>query len=130
MEKTNNRIFLWDVINSTMLYIDKKRPSQLLPFRGNFPILNPAQMDLFRIACENKTYMDEIPDWAQQAIIKAQRIATIENGFKEHLLKNGILPEYMKMSGKDKAEEIKRFFNTTILDIEDLEIKDSSYGQL
>lgn len=130
MEKTNNRIFLWDVINSTMLYIDKKRPSQLLPFRGNFPILNPAQMDLFRIACENKTYMDEIPDWAQQAIIKAQRIATIENGFKEHLLKNGILPEYMKMNGKDKAEEIKRFFNTTILDIEDLEIKDSSYGQL
>lgn len=125
-----NRIFLWDVINSTMLYIDQKRPSKLLPFRGNFPILNPAQMDLFRAACENKTYMDEIPDWAQQAIIKAQRIADIENGFKKYLLKNGILPEYMKMNGKDKAEEIKRFFNTTILDIEDLEIKDSSYGQL
>ena len=129
MEKTN-RILLWDVINSTMLYINQKRPSQLLPFKGNFPILNPAQMDLFRIACENKTYMDEIPDWAQQAIIKAQRIADSENGFKEYLLSNGILPEYMKMDGKKKAEEIKRFFNTTCLDIEDLIIGEDNYGKL
>ena len=129
MEK-ENRIFLWDVINSTMLYIDQRRPSQLLPFKGNFPILNPAQMDLFRAACENKTYMDEIPDWAQQAIIKAQRIADVENGFKEYLNSRGILAKYMRWGGEKKAEEIKRFFNTTCLDIDDLIIKDSVYGQL
>lgn len=128
--ENNNRIFLWDVINSTMLYIDQERPSKLLPFKGKFPILNPAQMDLFRIACENKTYMDEIPNWAQQAIIKAQRIADIDRGFQEYLTSNGIQAKYMKMSGKDKAEEIKRFFDTTCLDVTDLIIDDGYYGKI
>ena len=91
--ENNNRILLWDVINSTMLYIDQKHPSQLLPFKGKFPILNPSQMDLFRDACAGKTYMDEMPNWAQQAIIKAQRIATIERSFQEYLIGRGILPK-------------------------------------
>lgn len=128
--ENNNRISLWDVINSTMLYIDQKHPSQLLPFKGKFPILNPSQMDLFRDACAGKTYMDEIPNWAQQAIIKAQRIATIERSFQEYLIGRGILPKYMKMDGKKKAEEIKRFFNTTCLDAEDLIIDDGYYGKI
>lgn len=125
-----NRILLLDVISETMAYIDKKHPSTLLPFRGNFPILNPAQMDLLNIECEGKTYMDEIADWAQKALIKAQRIVDIEKGFREYLNNNGLATEYCKMSGSKKAEEIKRFFNSTSLNLEDLIIKDSVYGQL
>lgn len=128
--ENNNRIFLLDVISETMAYIDKKRPSNLLPFKGNFPILNPAQMDLLNIECEGKTYMDEIADWAQKALIKAQRIADIEAGFREYLANNGIQVEYSKMNGVQKAEEIKRFFNSTSLNLEDLIIKDSEYGKL
>lgn len=125
-----NRILLFDVQNSTMRIIKAKRPSQLLPFKGNFPIVNPGQEDLFDAGCEGKTYLDECEPWIQQAFIKAQRIADIEKGFFEYLKRNGLDKKYYRMNGKDKAAEIKRFFDSTILDVEDLVIKDSTYGQL
>lgn len=125
-----NRVLLFDVLNSTMNIIKAKRPSRFLPFRGNFPIINPGQEALFNAGCEGKTYLDECEPWIQQALIKAQRIADIENGFYSYLKSNNLDVSYHKMSGKEKADEIKRFFNTTILDVEDLIIKDSEYGQL
>lgn len=124
------RILLFDALNSTMKIIKAKRPSQLLPFKGNFPLINPGQEPLFNAGCEGKTYLDECEPWIQQALIKAQRIADIEKGFFEYLKRNNLDVSYYKMNGKEKAAEIKRFFNTTILDVTDLEIKDSSYGQL
>ena len=124
------RILLFDVLNSTMKIIKAKRPSQLLPFKGNFPLINPGQEPLFNAGCEGKTYLDECEPWIQQALIKAQRIADIEKGFFEYLKRNNLDVSYYKMNGKEKAAEIKRFFNTIILDVTDLEIKDSSYGQL
>lgn len=124
------RILLFDVLNSTMKIIKVKRPSRLLPFKGDFPLINPGQEPLFNAGCEGKTYLDECEPWIQQVLIKAQRIADIESGFFEYLKRNNLDVSYYKMNGKEKANEIKRFFNTTILDIEDLKIKDGTYGEL
>ena len=125
------RIILFNVINDTMSIIREKRPSKLLPFRGNFPLLSPGREILFNNAIEGKTYLDECPNWVQQILIKGQRIADIENGFYEFLKNNGIQVTYNSMTGAQKAEEIKRFFNSSILDKEDLVIKDQDdYGKL
>lgn len=125
-----NRVLLFDVLNSTMNVITAKQPGVFLPFKGEFPLLNPGQEQLFNIGCEGKTYADECDDWIQQILIKAQRIVDIDNAFFEFLKENGLDMVYAKMSRKDKISEIKRFLDSTILDPSDLIIKDGEYGKL
>lgn len=125
-----NRILLFDVLNSTMNVVREKQPGRFLPFKGDFPLLNPGKEQLFNIGCEGKMYLDECDDWIQQILIKAQRIVDIDEGFFEFLKENGLDKVYFKMSNKDKISEIKKFFNSTILDPSDLIIKDSEYGRL
>lgn len=124
------KVFLWDVLNSTMFVIHEKNPSKYLPFKGNLPLVNPGQEMLFRIGCENKTYLEECDDWIQQVFIKAQRIVDIERAFVEFLKDNNLHANYFKMSDEEKADVIQRFFDTGMFDEYDLVIRDSEYGNL
>ena len=128
--ENKNKILLFDVLNSTMTIIKAKHPSQLLPFKGKFPLVNPGQETMFDAGCDGKTYLEECPDWIQQILIKAQRIKDIEEGFFKYLKNNGLDKKYYNMSGKEKAFEIKRFFDSTSLDINDLIIDDGYYGKI
>ena len=125
-----NRILLFDVLNSTMNVIKEKHPGTFLPFKGDFPLLNPGKEQLFNIGCEGKMYLDECDDWIQQILIKAQRIVDIDTAFFEFLKEDGLDKTYAKLSKKDKISEIKRFLDSTILEPGDLIIKEGEYGKL
>jgi len=114
------KINLFDVLNNTMTYIRAKNPSNLLPFKGDLPIIKPWQEDLFREGTNGKHWLEECDDWIQRVLIKAQRIADIDNGFREYLYNNGIHHEYFKMNGEKKVVEIKRFLDSNSLTIDDL----------
>ena len=126
----NKRVFLWDVLNHDF-DLRAKQPGKYLPFIGDLPLIKTAaEEELFRVGCEGKTYLDECDNWIQQIIIKMQRIRAIDNGFRDFLEMNGILKKYVKMSSDEKVVEIQRFVDSTIIDKEDLIIKDSTYGKL
>ena len=114
------KINLFDVLNSTMTYVSAKKPSGLLPFRGQFPLLQPWQEDAFRKGTNGKHYLEECEPWIQSILIKAQHIADVERGFEKYLYENGINQEYMKMNGKAKAAEITRFLSANSLTVDDL----------
>ncbi|MBR6192062.1 MAG: hypothetical protein IKQ68_07905 [Prevotella sp.] len=128
MEK--KRVFLWDALSNNV-DLTAKQPGIYLPFVGDLPLIkNPGQENLFRMGCEGKTYLDECDNWIQQILIKAQRISAIDNGFRDFLIQKGILEKYVKMSSDEKVAEMQRFFDSTIIDKEDLIIKNSVYGKL
>lgn len=117
------KIILFDVLNATMSIIKEKHPSPLLPFRGALPLIEPWQEDLFREGTADKRYLEECEPWIQQALIKAQRIRDIEDGFREYLYINGLSQRYMEMDGKQKANEIARFLAANSLTTDALIIK-------
>ena len=117
------KIILFDVLNDTMSVIKEKTPSRLLPFKGDFPLVQPWQEELFRKGCSGKMYLEECEPWIQQALIKAQRIRDIEDGFREYLNNNGLTQRYMEMDGKQKANEIARFLAANSLTTDSLVIK-------
>lgn len=123
------RIVLFEVLNNTMNVVMSKKPSNILPFKGDLPLVEPWQEDLFREGTVGRTYLDECEPWIQIALISGQRIVDIENSFREYLNQNGIVAEYFSMDGKKKAAEILRFLNANSLTVDDLVIQTKSrYG--
>ena len=124
----NKRIILFDVLNDTMAIIKEKQPGNLIPFKGDLPLLEPWQEDLFRkgTSGEDKMYLQDCEPWIQDILIKAQRIRDIEDGFREYLITNGILESYFNMNIKKKADEISRFLSISSLDVSCLTIKKNS----
>lgn len=124
----NKRIILFDVLNDTMAIIKEKQPGNLIPFKGDLPLLEPWQEDLFRkgTSGEDKMYLQDCEPWIQDILIKAQRIRDIEDGFREYLITNSILESYFNMNIKKKAEEISRFLSISSLDVSCLTIKKNS----
>jgi hypothetical protein len=126
------KISLWDIMNKTQFIVQEKTPSRFLPFKGNFPLVTPGKQILFFNGTDGKKWLEECDDWIQQILLKANRIADIENSFINYLDNKKIkYGDYLRMSGKEKEKVIKDYFCTTIIDAEDLIIKDESdYGKL
>ena len=124
----DKKIILFDVLNDTMAIIKEKQPGNLIPFKGDLPLLEPWQEDLFHkgTSGEDKMYLQDCEPWIQDILIKAQRIRDIEDGFREYLTTNGILKSYFNMSAKKKAYEISRFLSISSLDVSCLTIKKNS----
>ena len=50
--------------------VGKKKPSKLIPFNGQFPLVESYRMDDFNEEIRNKQYLDDCSDWVQDAIVK------------------------------------------------------------
>ena len=121
----DKKIILFDVLNDTMSIISEKQPGNLIPFKGDFPLLEPWQENLFRkgTSGEDKMYLQYCEPWIQDILIKDQSIRDIVDDFREYITTNGILETYFKMSVKKKADEISRFLSISSLDVSCLTIK-------
>lgn len=108
--------------NKVLGIVSAKKPSELIPFKGKFPLLSPAlEQDYYDEVASTKT-IDQVPEWVQNIIYKALKIQAIENGFKEFLKYNGIWDKFLKMDSSEKATELVRFLNANSMTTEHLEI--------
>ena len=73
--------------------VGKKKPSKLIPFNGQFPLVESYRMDDFNEEIRNKQYLDDCSDWVQDAIVKGLHIVETENTFKKFLEDNNISVE-------------------------------------
>ena len=119
----DKKIILFDVLNDTMSIVMEEEPGRLIPFKGDFPLVEPWQEELFRKGTDGKMYLEECEPWIQDILIKAQRIHDIEDGFCEYLKSNNIFQIYNKMDAKRKVFEISRFLKASSLDVTSLTIK-------
>jgi hypothetical protein len=115
-----NRRIVFPIANDVMLYVSEKRPSIYVPFKGNFPLLKPYQEEEYGELIATKRYLDELPDWAQDIIGKAEKIKAIDDGFKEYLSSNRLLETFPKMPNSEKADWLVRFLNASCLTLDSL----------
>lgn len=104
------------------LYIFEKVPSEYIPFKGNLPVLDVCHKKEYMELVQNKIYVEECPDWAQEATNIGEFIFTLENNFKEYLKSVGKLDEWGKMKSPDKATELVKFLDSQSLGLSSLEI--------
>lgn len=104
-------------------YLFTKKPSDLIPFKGNFPILEDYQTSAFYEEIQKHMYLDECPEWVQKAVLKGDQIYLIETGFSNYLKKSYLLDKFNSMKAADKATILVNFLDNNSLGIERLNIK-------
>ena len=105
------------------LMINSKVPSDLIPFKGKFPLLLSVLRGYWVEICDNTMYVEDCPQWVQDIILKGARMTDIHDGFVYYLKQNNISIEAFKKKNKrDKATEIKRFLDANSLTPDSLKI--------
>ena len=103
-------------------YVRDSKPSEYIPFRGEFPLVDAYSSDKYNEEIFNHEFLEDCADWVQKIILKGQQIYLIETDFKDYLKRNGILDKFLSMSASDKSTELVRFMNVANLSLERLNI--------
>lgn len=106
-----------------MEFVFEAKPSDLIPFSGNLPIVPNFLRDKFEEEVMNKMYISDCSDWVQSAIYKGNDIYNMHYDFLNYLKKSGIGEDNFKeMNNSDKATELIRFLNANSMSLEYLQI--------
>ena len=91
-------------------YLFEKKPSELIPFKGEFPILEDYQKTSFYKEIQSHMYLDECPEWVQ-------------NAFPTYLQEEGLETSFMKMKASEKSTILVKWMNDNSLSLERLKIQ-------
>lgn len=105
-------------------YVDLKTPSKIIPFKGNFPLLETYQVASYYEAIQNTMNLEDLSEEFQRVTEKGNRIALMEEGFKEYLESYNIsVDAFMKMKNTDKSDKLLDWLNKDCIDLSQLTIK-------
>lgn len=103
--------------------IGLKRPSELIPFRGNFPLLEPHQINSYYEAVRSTDDIEDLSEEFQKATESGNRIVLLEDGFKQYLSRYGItVDKFINMSNSDKSDKLIDWMNRDCIDFSQLKI--------
>lgn len=103
-------------------YIFKKKPSTLIPFKGDFPVVPEWRMTEFYESVNSHQYLEDCPDWVQTAVLRGEKLYNIDRGFTQYLKDKGILGDFNKMSAADKSTHLVAFLDDNCLGLDRLKI--------
>lgn len=105
-------------------FVSLKKPSELIPFKGKFPLLEPYQSEKFHKAIEGTEKLEDLSKEYQDIVMKGNRIALLEEGFQKYLSKNGMqISDFKKLSNSDKSNYLINWMNEDCIDYSQLTIK-------
>lgn len=100
------------------------KPSELIPFKGKFPLLEPWQAESFHKAIEETMYIDDLPEDIQSIVMKGNRIVLLEQGFQKYLSEVGLkVSDFLKLSNSEKSNYLIQWMNKDCIDFDQLKIK-------
>lgn len=105
-----------------MGYIFDDKPSRYIPFKGDFPILPKWRLEEYNQNLDKCKYIDDCPEWMQMAIVKGERLRSIDEGFQTWLDKKGKLNSFVKLDKGEKANLLVRFLDENSLGLDALQI--------
>lgn len=103
-------------------YLFAKKPSEYVPFKGTFPLVEEYRVREVYDLIHKHRYLDECPEWFQNVVLKAEQIYLIDTGFTKYLKNKGLIDKFRKMSAADKSTELVQFMNDNCLGLERLKI--------
>lgn len=100
-----------------------KEPSDLIPFKGEFPIVPEWRVRQFYEVEHSYSRLEDCPEWFQQAVIKGCEIDAIDKGFRNWLDKRNIkIDDYKKLKDSEQAKELNKFLDANGLSFDRLNI--------
>ena len=93
------------------LLVDREIPSRLIPFRGEFPLLNMIEAIRFREAIRSTMWIEDLPPKFLYAAAEGSRIARLEREFRHYLSRNGL-----KSGDFEKLEDDRKIGMVAVVD--------------
>ena len=106
------------------LLVDREIPSRLIPFRGEFPLLNMIEAIRFREAIRSTMWIEDLPPKFLYAAAEGSRIARLEREFQHYLSRNGLKSgDFEKLEDAEKSEWLQRWMEADSVSADDLVVK-------
>ena len=87
------------------LLVDREIPSRLIPFRGEFPLLNMIEAIRFREAIRSTMWIEDLLPKFLYAAAEGSRMARLEREFRHYLSRNGLKNgDFEKLEDAEKSE--------------------------
>jgi len=103
-------------------YIFAERPSVYVPFKGDFPVLPKWRLEEYNENLDKCKHIEDCPEWMQMAIVKGERLRSIDEGFQAWLKKNGKFNDFLKLDKGEKATLLVKYFDDSCLGLDALQI--------
>ena len=106
------------------LLVDREIPSRLIPFRGEFPLLDMIEAIRFREAIRSTMWIEDLPPKFLYAAAEGSRIARLEREFRHYLSRNGLKSgDFEKLKDAEKSEWLQRWMEADSVSADDLVVK-------
>ena len=106
------------------LLVDREIPSRLIPFRGEFPLLNMIEAIRFREAIRSTMWIEDLPPKFLYAAAEGSRMARLEREFRHYLSRNGLKSgDFEKLEDAEKSEWLRWWMEADSVSADDLVVK-------
>ena len=106
------------------LLVDREIPSRLIPFRGEFPLLNMIEAIRFREAIRSTMWIEDLLPKFLYAAAEGSRIARLEREFRHYLSRNGLKSgDFEKLEDAEKSEWLRWWMEADSVSADDLVVK-------
>lgn len=101
----------------------EKKPSDLLPFKGKFPIVDPLDANAFLKRTMKHHFFEELPNDIKLATRRAEKVKWLHDRFYDYLKDEGIGVEQFKAKNpKTKQDILFDFLFSNKMDLPILEV--------
>ena len=88
-------------------YVRSKKPSEIIPFRGKFPLLEYMDYDEWSKAIGTTKYLEDLPEKWQRVALLGARVSDFEESFKRYLLEYGLSEDdFLKLENTEKSDKL------------------------
>lgn len=106
------------------LLVDREIPSRLIPFRGEFPLLDMIEAIRFREAIRSTMWIEDLPPKFLYAAAEGSRMARLEREFRHYLSRNGLKNgDFEKLEDAEKSEWLQWWMEADSVSADDLVVK-------
>ncbi len=116
------KVVLSKIAGLVQPYIRLSKPSEFIPFKGQFPLLEPYKYDDYLKEITSHQWLEDCEEWVQDIILKGERIAVMEDEFVQFLKENNTYVNFVQMKSSEKADELIRYMNAHSLELSSIRI--------
>lgn len=94
-------------------FVDRAVPSRLIPFRGEFPLLDEIEARRFREAIRSTMWIEELPPKFLYAAVEGSRMYTLEAKFLKYLWSRALTADdFTKLEAAERSDYFRNWMDT------------------
>lgn len=107
-------------------FIDREVPSRLIPFRGEFPLLDTIETKRFREAIRSTMWIEELPPKLRYAAAEGSRMARLEEDFRHYLSRYEVTgDDFETWDEAEKSRWLRDWMKAASVSEDDLTVKNT-----